>query len=309
MPDPKTAVILDLDNTLWDWVATWYASFSAMLRVISDISGLPEVELLPAVRRVHQRHGTSEYTFLIEELEVVHHPNESRRELLDRFRPAIEAFRDARRRTLALYPSVAETLWALYDRRVSVVAYTESTAYHTAYRVRRLGLDGLLNTVYSPEDHDLPRGMTREQLRSYPESRYEFKRTIHKHTPLGAAKPNPDILHAILEDLETAPADAVYVGDSLLRDISMAQDAGVADVYAAYGEARDTAAYELLKAVTHWTDADVQREKQLRARPRVEASLVFGVGLAELFDHFRFAVSPAWLPAPVPRAPIKAEAS
>jgi len=37
----KTALITDLDNTLFDWVEVWHRCFSSMLEEIVRISGIP----------------------------------------------------------------------------------------------------------------------------------------------------------------------------------------------------------------------------------------------------------------------------
>ena len=65
---PKTVLITDLDNTLFDWFEMWHNSFMAMLDQIAKISGISTEALKPEIKKVHQRHGTSEYAFLIEEL-------------------------------------------------------------------------------------------------------------------------------------------------------------------------------------------------------------------------------------------------
>jgi FMN phosphatase YigB (HAD superfamily) len=109
MRPKKTTLITDLDNTLFDWVELWVQCFSAMFAEIVRISGIPREKLLPEIRAVHQKHGTSEYSFLIEEL-----PSLSRvldgRSPLEVFGPAIDAYRQERRKHLALYPTVAQTL-------------------------------------------------------------------------------------------------------------------------------------------------------------------------------------------------------
>lgn len=64
----KKALITDVDNTLFDWVDVWYKSFSAMLDKVSEISGIPAPSLYPSISAVHQRYGTSEYAFLLEEI-------------------------------------------------------------------------------------------------------------------------------------------------------------------------------------------------------------------------------------------------
>lgn len=293
MPRSVSILITDLDNTLFDWLAMWHAAFSALLDELVRISGVPEDELLDEIRSVHQRYGTSEYAFLIEELTCVRRPQESREEVLQRFEPAIRAYGAARKETLRLYPGVLETLKRLRKQGVVVAGYTESFAYYSNYRVRKLGLDGLLQVLYSPPDHDLPPGISRQSVRSYPPDHYRFQETEHRHTPAGEHKPQPDLLAHIVRSLGGDLEDAVYVGDSLLKDVAMAQDAGVRDVLAEYGRTQDRQAYELLKRVTHWTDEDVAREKRLLERPPVQPAYVLVDSFAELLDLFDFSAFPA----------------
>ncbi len=61
-----------------------------------------------------------------------------------------------RRKHLVLYPTVAETLLKIKGRGTRIIGYTESMAFYSNYRVRRLGLDGVLDYVFCPEDHVLP---------------------------------------------------------------------------------------------------------------------------------------------------------
>lgn len=59
-------------------------------------------------------------------------------------------------------------------------------------------------------------------MRSQPGSQYRLQQTRHEHIPRGVLKPNADVLLSILADLGLTTADAVYIGDSLMKDISMA---------------------------------------------------------------------------------------
>ena len=68
MKSHKSVLITDLDNTLFDWVHLWHSCFSAMFEKIIEISGVPETVLKSEIKTVHQMHGTSEYSFLVEEL-------------------------------------------------------------------------------------------------------------------------------------------------------------------------------------------------------------------------------------------------
>src|SRR5687767_11491200 len=103
MSTPVSLLITDLDNTLFDWFETWHASFTAMLRRTAEISGVPVETLEAEWKSVHQRHGTSEYAYALEELPSLRarHPQT---EIRSTYNDAVEAYREARAQTLRLYP-------------------------------------------------------------------------------------------------------------------------------------------------------------------------------------------------------------
>jgi phosphoglycolate phosphatase-like HAD superfamily hydrolase len=276
-----------MDNTLFDWFEVWYQSFSAMLDVVVARSGLSRQTMLLEIREVHQRRGTSEYSYLLQELPSLT-ALEGEIDLQEVYSEAIHAYRSARKRHLRLYPGVAETLADVKAAGASVVAYTESLGFHSRDRVKRLGLDGIIDVLYSPNDHSFPAGVSPEDLRSGTDSEYELSLTRRSHTPRGSIKPNAEVLLSILEKAGVAPHAAVYVGDSLMKDIAMAQDAGVLDVHAKYGEVQGHEGYELLRSVSHWTQEDVERELALISQPTIVPTHTLTSGFAELMDLVSF---------------------
>jgi phosphoglycolate phosphatase-like HAD superfamily hydrolase len=283
-------IITDLDNTLFDWVEIWYRSFSAMLESLLRKSQIPRQTLVSEIREIHQREGTSEYAFLIEELPSLRekHPGQNPAEV---YADAIQAFREARASALTLYPTVSDTLQFLKASGCQVVGYTESLEFYSLYRVRKLNLDGLLDFVYTPPDHALPSGLSREKIRLYAPESYALTRTQHRHTPPGELKPNPKLLADIIIETGGRKSESIYIGDSLMKDIAMAQDAGVTDVHAKYGTAQNRPEYGLLREVTHWTPEAVQKEKELTrsdVKPKYELQHHFSE-IKDLFDFQPFA--------------------
>lgn len=278
-----SAVITDLDNTLYDWVEMWYQSFSAMLRCLVVESGIDQATLEAEIRTVFQKHGTSEYAFLIEELPSLKtlHPNE---DLTEVYSSAIEAYRLARHKTRHLYPTVLETLQQLKNQGCLVVAYTESRSYYTLRRVKTLGLDGLLDYLYSTPDHATPDSVDRW----YDQDAYQLSYTVQKFTEEGEHKPNPHILSEIISTVEANPEETIYIGDSLMKDIYMAQQANITDVFAAYGTAQYREAYELLRRVSHWSKADVEREKETYGNMNIKPSYILKENFGEILDIFKF---------------------
>jgi FMN phosphatase YigB (HAD superfamily) len=279
----KTVLITDLDNTLFDWVELWHRCFEAMLERLIEISGVKRETLIDEIRTVHQRHRTSEYAFLIEELPSLDAGMGS----IAKYQPAIDAFRKTRRETLTLYPTVADTLLKLRGRGARLVGYTESLSFYSSYRVRRLGLDGIFEYIFSPPDHEIPSGIDLNKIRKYSASHYELKSTKHVHTPRGIFKPSKEVLHSIIGLLGVEASECVYVGDSLAKDVSMAQDAGIDDVWAKYGLSLDTPAYNLLRSVTYWSDADIEREKQI-LECGVRPTTTLNESFSELLLHYKF---------------------
>lgn len=283
-----TVLVTDMDNTLFDWLGMWQAAFGAMLEHLMADSGVPRATLEAEFFAIYQRHGTTEYAFAIQELPSLrarHAPDAE--DLPGRYAAAIDAYRVMRRRTLALYPGVRETLRAVRAAGALVIAYTESRAYYADYRVRTLELDGALDYLYSLPDHALPEGVTASQIRRYPPEHYRLRSTVARHTREGTWKPDASVLRDILSDVGAEPAAAVYVGDSLIKDVTMAQAAGVLDVFARYGDVRSRPGYDLLRRVTHWSPAMLARSEGIREAD-VRPTHVLGDGFAELLDHVEF---------------------
>ncbi len=280
-------LVTDLDNTLFDWFAMWYPSFNAMLEAVTSKSGLSRESLFKEIRAVHQHRRTSEYSYLLNELQSLKdlHPGENISEV---YKDAIISYRSMRRKTMRLYPGVRDALIRIKQFGVPIAVYTESLGYYSAWRLRELHLDGVIDYLYSPPDHSFPEGVTPDMLRSRPPESYDLKETEHRYTPKGILKPNVKILRRILRETGVSASRAVYVGDSLMKDIAMAKDVGMFDVFAEYGLVQDHKAYSLLQQVSHWDERDVERERRINERPNVTPSYVLHKRFDEIFQFFKF---------------------
>jgi phosphoglycolate phosphatase len=282
-------LVVDLDDTLWTWFDAWHSSFSEFLRVASELSGVSETELKRAIRPIHQRRGTSEYSWLIDELEVLRAsvpPGSSPAEYFD---PALHAQNRARKAATLLYPGVHDTLLQLRDNRTTVVAYTESLAFWTRWRIQHTGLEGLISELYSSPDHDTADGVDVDARRTLQTEDYHLGATEHRHVPRGVVKPNPEILRQILDDHGVPASEAVYVGDSLMKDVAMAQTVGATDAHAAYGVKTNDSRYGLLQDVSHWPDAVVAKEQDKSPGVHPTPTFTLRDGLADILDYVEFA--------------------
>jgi phosphoglycolate phosphatase len=258
-------VITDVDNTLFDWLKTWEQSFTYLIGHISEITGVDVATLIWESRRIHRCHGTSEYRFLIRSLASLV-TGSSPEKVTGQFSETISTWLNIRDRNAVLYPGVADSLRLIRASGCAVAAYTESLRYYALRVANRTGLDGLLSSIYVLPDHKTPADITPDELAIYGGSEMALSKTNCTTASPQMRKPDPQILLRIARDFNVGPSETVYVGDGLMKDMLMAQDAGVTDVHATYGDTRDSPAYALLRSVSHWSDGEIERERAITRR-------------------------------------------
>jgi len=259
-------VITDLDNTLYNWVDFYIPSFLAMVKEIHRKSGISEEEIKAAFKRLHEKHKTTEYSLAIQQLDIIRrlHSELTEGEILDHYRSAVDAFQEMREKTLRLYPGVKETLSLLKKKDKLLVAQSDSMFYYSFKRLRQLGIEELFDAICAPKDHVFPPKIKPYDVRQHSDSAvYETIIPLKIELPDEIRKPNTQILRKILRSMGVTKHEALFVGDSLTRDILMACKCGVRSVLAKYGQCSSENYRELLN-ITYWTDKDVGKDTELR---------------------------------------------
>ncbi|MFV5930074.1 HAD family hydrolase [Klebsiella aerogenes] len=256
----KKLLITDLDNTLYDWVSFYAQSFSAMFDKLVEILEVSRDELTNDFKKVHLKHGNSEYPFATLELESVKRKfnGVSKEIILSELDEAFHAFNSVRKRTLVCYPGVLDTLEELKSRGVVIVGHTEAPVRNALFRLESLGLKKYLKHLYAPNDRyydDLDQN-SKNWVESYGD--FIFKLSEDEK------KPNPNLLGDICYREGVDLKDAIYVGDSIIKDISMANSAGIESILASYGKQHNPEYWDVLVSITHWSEDDVQRETKLK---------------------------------------------
>jgi phosphoglycolate phosphatase len=253
-------VITDLDNTLYDWVTYFAKSFTAMVDKLVDLLEIDRDIILDQFANVHRAYNNSEQPFAILELPVVQKrfAGQNSITILESLEPALYAFNEARDKNLRLYPGVISTLQSIRKLGVPIVGHTESVAVNAYYRLRKLRIWKYLDRLYALEGKLPPHPISGKEKEHAPPKQYVEK------LPGSKRKPNPELLLDICARQGVNPEDALYVGDSLTRDVSMAKQAGVLAVWAQYGTEYNRDLWLVLVRITHWSDEDVAREARLK---------------------------------------------
>ncbi len=250
-------LVTDLDNTLYDWVTSFARSVGPMVGELAALLHIDEEAVYGELKAVHRRHGNSEHPFAILELDCVGRafPDATPAELLTHLARPLAAFNAARTDSLRLYEGVADTLAALRARGVVIVGHTEAIGPTARQRLRLLGIEQHFAGVYC----------LASELGPHPSPEWQDKGGVPLHiVPREERKPNPALLRDICASELARPEEAVYVGDSLTRDIWMARRAGVTAVWARYGRSYTDQDWDTVVRVSHWTPEDVRREARLR---------------------------------------------
>jgi phosphoglycolate phosphatase len=214
-------LVTDLDNTLYDWVTFFSQAFYEMVGVAARILDVPQEVLLDDLQEVHQRYGDSEHPFALLEARATRrkYPDLSRPELAKVLDDAFHSFNRSRVRFLALYPGVAATLHQLHGQGVLIAGHTEAASVNAVFRLKKLGIEHYFTRLYArePAEHDpsdSPRPAFLEDGMSV------------AYLPREERKPNPRVVVDICRGMGVPPSQTLYVGDSLIRDIGMAKEAG-----------------------------------------------------------------------------------
>ena len=281
------ALIVDMDNTLYDWVSYFVPAIQAMLNVAARLLNVSDHVLRADLRAVHVAHGNTEHPFALLETRTVRQslPDLDVKQRHAVLLPAFAAFNTIRDDRLHLYPGVDETLRSIRATGCRVIGHTEATDVNIASRARMLGLSTTLEAIYAPRLANAPHPLGDAAERS-PGTGVPIQ-----PLPADARKPNPTIASWIADQTGVPVARCLYVGDSLAKDIAMASDAGMKTAWARYGLHHDPQLWSTLVELSHWdgtsvASAEHRNPSVITATPDVTLN-----SFPEILDHFAF-ISP-----------------
>ncbi len=237
---PIRLVVTDMDNTLYSWVDYIVPAVEAMVDAVQRATGFPRIKVVQSLKEVYTKYESNEYPYALQESSLFREfPEFSSFDKLI-IEPARIAFSEARRKYLKPYKSVLETLAALKERRIVVVALTDAPRNPAEQRVKRLGVDQHLAALYTMPGFQFPAGPDGAALVApdilQKEVRGEYRAACPTvELPRELEKPNPQGLKRILATYSVDPKDVLVIGDSVKKDIAVAQTLGCHDVWAEYG--------------------------------------------------------------------------
>lgn len=244
-------VITDLDDTLYSWIGFFIPAFYDMVQELSLLIDVSKEELLKEYKTIHQEVGSVEYPFATLNLPSVKkkYCGMTNEQVKVELNSAFHKFNSTRKKLLKLYPGVEDTLKFFHDNNITIVAYTESAEENGFYRLKKLGIDNYFKEVY-----------VSDSLFKRPDTIPSSPKTHIVH----GRKPNVDILKEICCVEKINICEAVYIGDSLSKDMLMAKQAGITSIWCNFQRDGIQDLYSKLVDISHWKEQDFQLEQQYK---------------------------------------------
>ncbi|MDD3043201.1 MAG: HAD family hydrolase [Methanosarcinaceae archaeon] len=197
---PLEAVVFDMDNTFFDFVGAKLEACRQILDYLKregkPVSGNEEALFGYFVRGTHGFEAHENLRDFLQDNAVF---------TARHYDTCRTIYEKEKLENLELYPGVKTTFDELKKLDLKLAVLTDADGAHTSARLEKVGLEGYFDKVVS------------------------FDMTGHK-------KPDPIPFRFVLQELGVKAKAALFVGDSLRRDITPARELGLKTAYAAYGD-------------------------------------------------------------------------
>lgn len=230
------AVVTDMDNTLYSWVDYIVPSSERMIETVCRALNLPKIQVIQALKEVYERYESNDYPFALQESRLFE-PYQRDFGLFQTLviEPAAIAFSSARKSYLKPYRWVPETLQALRQMNIPVIALTDAPRNPAERRAKHMHLDQYFSAIYTLPSFPFPQTGIDETIRHREQAGgIQLDCPVYE-LPREAEKPDPQGLLSICERFSVAPKDVLLVGDSLAKDMKLACEAGAISCWAEYG--------------------------------------------------------------------------
>lgn len=249
------ALILDMDNTLYDWSGAYVAAMKSQVDYLTSVLNRKESTILKYFQTVHKKYGSVEIPKAVNELKIWEISSLSEEDQHQIQETAWQIFLKAFDTNLHLYPGVRETLQWAKTQQILIFGFSDSFAYWVNRRLEVLGIHVCFERVFAQNNLAIslcdPAGKSN---------------LLEIIIPMDASdlKPNTSVIECIAHQYRLSKSQIYMVGDDLAKDIRAAQAGGIHDIWAKYGGHSKADDRRILSAVTPWTRDYLNTLHQIR---------------------------------------------
>ena len=238
----KPGIILDLDNTLYNWIDLFCPSFRGMVHMLSRELNIPEDELYREFKEVYIKYGTVEHKNSIQDLSIWQSLDMPSKQINDLIMKANHTFHKTFYKRLRAYPGVVDSLKIIKSHGFVIIGLSDTYQRWAIHRLRRIKVINFFSALYGlRQNWDAPPPKTNLRVE-----------ILEELTP-DQLKPNKNVILQICEDNNLDQSQTYYVGDSIAKDVRGAQLAGIVDIWAEYGTHFEEKNLETIRRITPWS--------------------------------------------------------
>lgn len=257
----QKAIVLDLDNTLYNWTDAFVAGMRAQVDYLCQNVGYKESTILKYFHGVFTNYGSVEVPNAVQELGFWNKIKISEMERKKIQKEAWDIFLDVFKSNLCLYVGVEDTLTWAKEKGIYIFGFSDSFAYWTDWRLHTLEISQYFDKVFTRNNGRIDSCQKEELL---------YCADIVVSLELNELKPNITVIEKIRNQYGLLKSNIYMIGDSLEKDIFTAQASGVQDIWAKYGVRCKAGNGRYLGSITPWTKQD--REMRLQAKKNIRPS-------------------------------------
>ncbi|MBQ46069.1 MAG: hypothetical protein CMP10_01005 [Zetaproteobacteria bacterium] len=269
-------LVLDIDNTIFDWVSYYVHCMDALFNDLSSKTGISRAVLESQAKEVFTRQTSIEYPFLIQELPSVQkfYEYDANRILEEGVESSRQAFNNEARKHFLPYDGVERTLVEIKNKSdIQIVALTDAPCYVAMWKLKKMGLLDLFEAIYGLSDPVIPvysgQPMVAQDIliKHLSRKQFDFAGAV-RVLPEEYEKPGTRGLRTILMDFGVDPSEVHWIGDNLRKDVLLGKLLGVSTGWAEYGATVDPEIKDRLLAFS----PDINVHKNIAMAPADEAT-------------------------------------
>lgn len=249
------ALILDMDNTLYDWSSAYVAAMKSQVDYLASVLNRKESTILKYFQTVYKKYGSVEVPRAVNELKIWEISSLSEEDQHQIQEIAWHIFLETFDTNLHLYPGVRETLQWAKNQQILIFGFSDSFAYWIHRRLKVLDIRVCFERVFAQNNFAI-------SLCDPVEEPDLLKIMVPMAT--SDLKPNTAVIECIAHQYNLSKSQIYMVGDDLAKDIRAAQAGGIHDIWAKYGGRNKVEDRRILSAVTPWTRDYLHSLHQIR---------------------------------------------
>jgi len=239
----KKALILDLDNTLYNWMDAYANSFREQTIFLCKSLDVKEDVILRDFKNIFKKYNSVEVPNAVYQLSIWNTCNLSEQESKYIQEKSLKIFLESWKKNIKLFPKVEEALNWARDLGFLIFAYSDAFAFWIDFRLSTLNIQKYFDNIFAMTDNKI--------------SDSDIVINSERHCEItfvdpSEMKPNTLILRRILDEYEIKKEHAYFVGDSKTKDIRTARQIGICDIWAKYGLKYKRENGRLLSRITPW---------------------------------------------------------